>query len=192
MPDKIVFDIETKNSFADVGGRHNLKDLDVSVVGAYSYDRDEYVCFDEHELDKFGEMAQRAGLLITFNGMQFDIPVMEKYYDFKLAAVPHYDIFHEIYSILGRRIGLGPLAEANLKGGEGKSASGLEAIEFYRRGEIEKLKKYCIQDVKVTKEIFDLIRTQEYLWIPQKHVPQMEKITLHYKEEEESAQNTLL
>ena len=192
MPDKIVFDIETKNSFADVGGRHNLKDLDVSVVGAYSYDKDEYVCFDEHELDKFGEMAKRAGLLVTFNGSGFDIPVMEKYYDFKLAAVPHYDIFQEIYGILGRRIGLGPLAEANLEGGEGKSASGMQAIEFYRNGEIEKLKKYCIQDVKVTKDIFELIRTRRYLWIPQKHVPQMEKIEIMYEEKEESAQDTLL
>ena len=34
--DQIVFDIETKNSFADVGGEANLKKLDVSVVGVYS------------------------------------------------------------------------------------------------------------------------------------------------------------
>ena len=50
--DAIVFDIETKNSFADVGGQENLKKLDVSVVGVYSYNDDAYSCFEENELEK--------------------------------------------------------------------------------------------------------------------------------------------
>jgi DEAD/DEAH box helicase domain-containing protein len=191
MADKIVFDIETKNSFADVGGRDNFRNLDVSMVCAYSYDKDEYFSFDENELYGFGELARHAGLLVTFNGKQFDVPVMEKYYTFKLSAVPHYDIFEEVVAKLGRRIGLGPLSEANLKGGEGKTASGMDAILFYQRGEMEKLRKYCIQDVKVTKDIFDLICTQGHLWIPDKYNPKMTKLEVTYTEVEEP-QNKLL
>jgi hypothetical protein len=191
MSDIIVFDIETKNSFDDVGGRSNLKNLNVSVIGAYSYDSDKYFCFDEYELDQFGEMVKCAGLVVSFNGKQFDIPVLEKYYDFKIASVSHYDIFEEVCKLIGRRIGLGPLAEANLKDGEGKGGSGLEAISLYNRGEIEKLKKYCIQDVKVTKGVFDIIRDKGCLWVPNKHIPQMEKIEIVY-EEDKSVQKSLL
>jgi len=45
---KIVFDIETKNSFEDVGGDQNIDKLEVSVVGVYSYDQDKYFCFGEN------------------------------------------------------------------------------------------------------------------------------------------------
>ena len=172
----IVFDIETKNSFDDVGGQANLKDLEVSVVGVYSYEQDQYYCFDENELNELGEVLKKANLLIGFSSKRFDVPVLEKYFNFKVAAIPHYDILEEIERNLGRRIGLGILAEANL--GMGKSASGLQAIEFYRQGEIEKLKEYCLQDVKVTKGIYDLIKNQGYLWIPQRNLPQMIKLPI--------------
>ncbi|MEK7629931.1 MAG: ribonuclease H-like domain-containing protein [Patescibacteria group bacterium] len=188
--EKIVFDIETKNSFADVGGQENLKKLDVSVVGVYSYSKDKYYCFDEHELEKFGELVKHANVLIGFASKRFDLPVLEKYFNFNLAAVPHFDILEEIEKSFGRRVGLGVLAEANL--GIGKSANGLEAIEFYRRGEIEKLKSYCLQDVKITKEIYDLIKTQSYLWIPDRNSAQMGKVALKAIEESPIAQTKLL
>lgn len=179
--DKVVFDIETKNTFQDVGGDQNVHKLEVSVVGAYSYDKNEYVCFDENEMEKLGKVLKNAGLLVGFSSKRFDVPVLEKYFDFKLSAIPHYDILEEITNSFGRRIGLGVLAEANL--GIGKTGHGLEAIGMYERGEIEKLKNYCLQDVKITKEIFDLIRNQGYLWIPQRDVPDMIRLPLTYKEE---------
>ena len=76
---------------------------------------------------------------------------------------------------------MGVLAEANL--GVGKTGKGLEAIDLYRNGEIEKLKNYCLQDVKLTKEIFELIKNQSFLWIPQRDLPQMIKLPIFYKEE---------
>lgn len=187
--DKLVFDIETKNSFDDVGGRENLKKLEVSVVGVYSYDKDEYACFEEHELPKLAEMLRNTRLLIGFASKRFDVPVLEKYFNFNIAAIPHYDILEEVEAKLGRRIGLGILAEANI--GAGKSGHGIEAIELYRRGEIEKLKTYCVNDVKITKEIFDLICAKGELWIPQRNSSQMRKIEVTYKEPEESPQGQL-
>ncbi|KKU94456.1 MAG: hypothetical protein UY26_C0001G0008 [Candidatus Jorgensenbacteria bacterium GW2011_GWA1_48_13] len=179
--DKIVFDIETKNSFQDVGGDQNVRDLLVSVVGAYSYDEDKYYVFGENELGGLVPLLKRAGLLVGFSSKRFDIPVLEKHFDFKLTSIPHFDILEEIEKSFGRRIGLGVLAQANL--GVGKTGHGLEAIEMYKRGEIEKLKSYCLQDVKITKEIFDLIRDKGYLWIPQRDLPDMVKLNLVYKEE---------
>lgn len=178
--DKIVFDIETKNSFADVGGEANLKKLEASVVGVYSYRDDNYYCFEEHEFDKLAEMLKKTHLLVGFSSKHFDLPILEKYFDFNLTGISHFDILEEIEKIFGRRIGLGVLAEANL--GMSKTGKGLEAIDLYRAGEIEKLKNYCLQDVKLTKEIFELIKTQGYLWIPQRDLPQMIKLPISYQE----------
>ncbi len=186
----IVFDIETKNAFSDVGGKDNLRQLDVSVVGVYSYADDAYRIYDEGELAELGAVLRYAKPLIGFFSTGFDVPVLEKYFDFPLAAVPHFDIFNEVYGRIGRRIGLGALAEANL--GEGKNGKGMDAIVMYREGRIDELKKYCLQDVKVTKGLFDLIRKQGYLWVPQRNVPQMEKITVVYEEPEAERQHALL
>lgn len=182
MQDTIVFDIETKNTFADVGGHSNIDKLEASVIGLYSYKQNEYFCFEEKDFEKAGMLFQKAKLLIGFSSKRFDVPVLEKYFKFKLSAIPHYDILEEIEESFGRRIGLGLLAEANI--GEGKSAKGLDAIDFWNNGELEKLKAYCLQDVKITKEIFDLIRSRGFLWVPRRDVPQMEKVVLEYKEEE--------
>ncbi len=175
--DQIVFDIETKNSFADVGGEENLKKLDVSVVGVYSYKNNAYSCFDETELEKLKEVFQQSDLLIGFAVKRFDLPVLEKYLspkgDFDFCNIPCFDILEKIEQSLGHRVKLDDLAKANL--GIGKTAVGLEAIEFYRNGEIKKLKDYCLNDVKITKELYEMLKSQGHLWIPKRFSGKMLK-----------------
>jgi len=187
--DKIVLDIETKNFFDDVGGRDNVGKIDVSVVGIYSFNQDKYIAFDEHEMDKLGELLKHTRIIVTFAGTRFDLPVLEKYFNFNINSIEHFDILEVIEKNLGRRISLGILAEANV--GAGKSGYGGEAIEMYKRGEIQKLKDYCLQDVKITKDIFELIKKQGYLWIPERYSSRMTKLAIEYKEEA-SAQSQLL
>lgn len=175
--DQIVFDIETKNSFADVGGEGNLKKLDVSVVGVYSYKNDAYSCYDETELEKVREVFRQSDLLIGFAVKRFDLPVLEKHFlpenGFNFYDIPCFDILEKIEASLGHRIGLDELAKANL--GTGKTAAGLEAIEFYRNGEMDKLKQYCLNDVKITKELYEMLKGQGYLWIPKRFQAKMIK-----------------
>ncbi len=187
--DKIVFDIETQNTFADVGGEENMDKFKISVVCAYSYDNNKYYCFEENELEGLGEMMKNAGLIVGFWSKRFDVPILNNYFKFNLAAIPHYDILDEIVKAWGRRISLDLLGEANL--GIRKTGHGLDAIDWYKNGEMQKLKDYCTQDVKITKQIFDLIRTQKYLWIPQRNTPEMAKVELEYQEPEVPPQTTL-
>lgn len=175
--DQIVFDIETKNSFDDVGGQENLKQLEMSVIGIYSYGRDDYFCFEAEETEKIRALFKNSRLLIGFAVKRFDLPILEKYLPsadgFNISVISCFDILDEIEKTFGRRIGLNLLAQANL--GLKKTAAGLEAIEFYRRGEIQKLKDYCLNDVKLTKKLYDLLLVQGFLWLPQKNSPQMLK-----------------
>ncbi len=179
--DKVVFDIETKNTFQDIGNG-DIGQLEVSVIGMYSYNNKEYYCFDEKELDKAGKIFQNSYLLIGFSSKRFDVPVLKKYFNFNIEAIPHFDILEEISKQSGRRISLDALAEANLK--IKKSGHGLNAVEYYKKGEMEKLKNYCKQDVKVTKELYDLITKQGYLWLSERYNRQMTKVKIEWKEPE--------
>ena len=150
---KIVIDIETKNTFADVGGKEHLKKLDVSVTCVYSYDTDTYVCFDEHHMEGLAEYLQKARLIIGFSINRFDIPVLEKYMPFNLTAIPRLDLLEEVELATGGRISLNLLAKHNL--GVQKTHHGLEAITLYKEGNLKELAEYCTNDVKITKEVYE-------------------------------------
>ncbi len=165
MLDKIVLDIETKNSFADVGGKQNLKMLDVSLIGVYSYKRDEYFGFEEKDFPLFEKMLKETGVIIGFSIYNFDLPLISKLYNnYDFSKYIILDILKEIEEKRGHRIKLDDLAQANI--GVGKNGNGLEAIELYRKGKIDELKKYCLNDVKITKELYELILEKGEIIIP--------------------------
>jgi DEAD/DEAH box helicase domain-containing protein len=126
MSDKIVLDLETKKTFDEVGGHHNSHLLEVSVCGVYSYARDEYRGFKEHEFAEMLEWLKAADLIIGFNSKHFDFTVLQPYYpNFNLGQLPHLDILEEITNVLGRRLKLESVAQETL--GYGKSGDGLDA-----------------------------------------------------------------
>jgi DEAD/DEAH box helicase domain-containing protein len=92
-------------------------------------------------------------MLIGYNSDHFDIPLLNKYYSGDLTQIKSLDILKEIKNSLGRRIKLDSVAEGTL--GKKKIGHGLEAITWWRDGEIEKVKKYCQEDVKITKEVYE-------------------------------------
>jgi DEAD/DEAH box helicase domain-containing protein len=55
--------------------------------------------------------------------------------------------------VLGRRVRLQSLAEATLN--KGKSGNGLEAVEWWQQGLVDKVRAYCLDDVRITREIYD-------------------------------------
>lgn len=180
--DKLVLDIETKNTFADVGGQQFLKNLDMSFAGVYSYNQDKYLAFHEADFPRLSELFKQAGLIIGFASNRFDVPILNKYVDLDVYAIPRVDILDEIEMATGRRVSLDILARTNL--GMQKTADGLKAIEFYREGKFKELEDYCIQDVRVTKEIYDLARRRGYLLVPNRLTGENEKIDLQFDEGE--------
>lgn len=149
---KVVFDIETRNLFQDVG-TNDPKDLDISVVCTYEYETDSYKSFFQEDFGKLWPILENADMLITFNGDHFDIPLLDKYYPGDLTKIKSLDLLKEVKAGLGFRVKLDSIAEATL--GYGKSGHGLEAITWWKNKELDKLVKYCTDDVKVTKEVYD-------------------------------------
>ena len=149
---KIVFDIETRNAFQEVG-KADPTLLDISVVCTYDSETGEYQSYLQEDLHKLWPVLERADMLITFNGEHFDIPLLNKYYSGDLTKIKSLDLLKEVKKALGFRIGLDNIASATL--GKGKTAHGLEAIEWWKKGEVEKIIKYCLADVEVTKDVYE-------------------------------------
>lgn len=188
MRDKIVIDIETKNTFFDVGGKENLKDLDASLVCIYSYNKGDFLSFREDKLYDLSPILQDAGLVIGFSINRFDLPVLDKYFSFNLLSLPTLDILEEIENSYGKRISLDILAKTNL--GMGKTNHGLDAIKFYNAGDWESLEKYCLQDVLITRDLYELAKKQGYLMVPERWGDNLVKVNLNLKDDIEES-NTL-
>lgn len=149
---KIFLDIETRNIFEDVG-KSDPTLLDISVVCIYNPFTETYESFLQEDLPKLWPIIEKSDVIVTFNGDHFDIPLLNKYYPGDLLQKKSLDLLKEVRKSLGHRVGLGVIAEGTL--GVGKSGNGLEAVEWWKKGEIDKIIKYCIDDVKVTKQVHD-------------------------------------
>ncbi|OGD69913.1 hypothetical protein A3I18_00755 [Candidatus Campbellbacteria bacterium RIFCSPLOWO2_02_FULL_35_11] len=149
---KITFDIETQNTFEDVGS-NDPADLDISLVCIHDSETDKYDTFMYDDLDRLWPFLEDADMLIGFNSDHFDIPLLNKHYHGDLTKIKSLDILKEIKNSLGKRIKLDTIAEATL--GTNKSGHGLDAIKWWNSGEIDKIKKYCLDDVRITKEVYE-------------------------------------
>ncbi|HEU4677284.1 MAG TPA: ribonuclease H-like domain-containing protein [Candidatus Paceibacterota bacterium] len=148
----VVFDLETQNIFSDVGS-NDPSDLDVSVGSAYDSGTDTYTTVTVDELHKLWPIFEQADLLVGYNSDHFDIPLLNKYYPGDLTTIKSVDLCSAVKDSLGKRLRLDSLAQATL--GSKKSGNGLMAIKWWREGDIASIKKYCEQDVKITKGIFE-------------------------------------
>lgn len=170
---KVFFDIETKNEFSFIG-KNDPTLQNISVVCIYDTETESYSCYTEEEFSSLWPILEKADMLIGFNSDHFDIPILNKYYAGDLTLLKSLDILAEIKKSYGRRMKLDQIAEATL--GIRKSGNGLEAIKWWKEGKYEKVKDYCKDDVKITKEIYDYARKEGKLLF--KEAGKIQTITL--------------
>jgi DEAD/DEAH box helicase domain-containing protein len=128
----------------------------VSVGSAYDSGTDTYTTVTIDEINTLWPILEQADVLVGYNSNHFDIPLLNKYYPGDLRQIKSIDLMAAIQASLGRRVRLDDVAQATL--GIRKSANGLAAIKWWREGDVESVKKYCAQDVKVTKKLFEYMR----------------------------------
>jgi DEAD/DEAH box helicase domain-containing protein len=160
MSREVVLDIETQNTFDDVGGYFTDK-LKVSVVCAYFYETDTWESYLEKDLPRLMKQLEGAERIIGYNSIGFDMPVLNNYYVGDLLKIPQLDMLAQIYKSLGYRIKLDAVAAATI--GTRKSGHGLQAVQWWKEGKIDDIITYCMQDVKVTKEVYEFGKEKGYV-----------------------------
>src|SRR3989339_652385 len=128
---EIVFDIETQNTFADVG--NDFKKFRISVVSLYNYADDKYYSFTEDEFINMWPFFEKADRIIGYNSEHFDVPILNNYYPGDMTVFGHLDLMKEVYNSIGRRVKLDDIAKATLDN-ISKTAVGLQAIQWWKEG----------------------------------------------------------
>ncbi len=157
----VYFDLETQRSISDVGGYANKAKLCVSVAVTYSTASDEYVIYAEKDLDALTEQLLKADLVVGWNHVGFDYPVLQAYVLPNLEEqTMNLDMMLDVKERMGRFLKLENVASSSL--GTGKSADGLDAIRWWQEhkktGEFAPLRRiaeYCAYDVKVTRYVHE-------------------------------------
>ena len=153
----VYFDLETQRSFGDVGGYAKKDKMGVSVAVTYSTARGGYQIYTESEMDQLGEELVRADLVVGWNHVQFDYPVLQPYVFPTLGEQTiNLDMMLDLEARLGFRLKLDSVAAATL--GTGKTADGLDALRWWQEHKktgdfapLRRIAEYCAYDVKVTK-----------------------------------------
>jgi uncharacterized protein YprB with RNaseH-like and TPR domain len=160
---EVFFDVETKKIFSDIEG-NDPGSLGVSIVSVYQREVDKNIeeikgkmkSYWEKDFDKMWPVFQEADRIVGFNSKGFDIPALIPYTNIALKKLPHFDIMEKIKEVVGHRISLDAVAKETLD--EEKIDVGLNAVHYWEKGDkesLEKLHKYCEDDVRITKEIYD-------------------------------------
>lgn len=156
-PEAVAFDIETTG----------LSELDsitcVCVCGAEWHKTWAGPSVDVGEIVS---ALNKAPQLVAYNGATFDILFMQRAWGLSDTQVGLWmaklvDPLYIVRGLFGTSM-CEKLQTVLLRNGlEGKSGSGLQAIEYAQNGEFEKLSLYCLQD---TKECLRLIRRSRVRW----------------------------
>ena len=150
----LVFDIESMSQTGNVmRGKIDVNDQDLTVLAVYDSETNAYSSYLKEDLLKLWPLLERTEMLVGFNSDAFDIPLLNRYYPGDLSRVRSLDLLSEVYKVLGRRLRLESLARATL--GRGKKGDGAKAGEWWMDGQVEKVREYCIEDVRLTKELLD-------------------------------------
>jgi DEAD/DEAH box helicase domain-containing protein len=149
----VLFDIETLRSAADVGGWGNAHRMGVAVGVVCHLEEGRFEIFPETGVRALCDSLRAADLVIGFNIKRFDYQVLAGYTGEDYGrTVPTLDLLEEVTGRLGFRVGMGHLAQETL--GLGKSADGLQSLEWVKQGRLDLVEQYCRRDVEILRDLY--------------------------------------
>jgi len=158
----VFFDLETQKLFQDVGGRDPSK-LRLACGVTYSTAKSDFSVYLEPDAPALLEELQAADKVIGFNIRGFDYEVLRPYAPaFNFAALRTLDLLLDLSRTLNFRLPLDSLARACLD--VSKTADGLQSVDWFRNGEMDKVVKYCKDDVDITRRVYEFGRDNGYVY----------------------------
>ena len=147
-----VLDLETRRSAQEVGGWNRADLMGVSCVVVYDSASDSFRDYMQEDVPRLVGDLVEYDLIVGFNILRFDYAVLAGLSRFDFSSLPTLDILQDIHAVLGYRLSLDHLARETL--GASKSASGLQALTWWKEGRVDEIVAYCRQDVAVTRDLF--------------------------------------
>lgn len=161
----VYFDLETQLSATEVGGwtAANVRKMRMSVGVTYSNQDARYRIYAESDVQELIEELRRADLVVGYNIVGFDLHVLAGYDSLFLPEqLCCLDLMVEVQKVILRRVSLDNLSSATL--GIKKTADGLQALRWFRQGQLLKIAEYCCYDVKITRLLHEFGRMHKCVY----------------------------
>jgi DEAD/DEAH box helicase domain-containing protein len=157
----VYFDLESQKLFQDVGGRDASKLLLACGV-TWSTERNDFAVYWEQDVQALVNELKSADKVVGFNIINFDYEVLKPYVpNTNFRAFRSVDMLQDIFRTLNFRISLDSIAKATL--GAAKTADGIQSVEWFRNGELDKVAEYCKADVDITRRVYEFGRENGYV-----------------------------
>jgi len=160
-PAVAFLDLETQRLADEVGGWNNVHLMRLAVAVLFDQRSGRFEVFKEDRVKELISRLRAFDLVVGFNIRRFDYRVLSAYTPRDLRELPTFDILEDIHGRLGFRLRLDHLAEQTL--GKSKLADGVQAVKWFRQGNLEPLITYCRDDVALTRELFEFGMRKGYL-----------------------------
>ena len=109
--------------------------------------------------------------MIGFNVINFDYEVLKPYSPSEnFRAFRSTDMLLDISRTLNFRLKLDSIAKATL--GSAKIADGVQSVEWFKDGELEKVAEYCKADVDITRRVYEFGRENGFVYFYSKYYTQ--------------------
>lgn len=156
-----VLDIETQRSAEEVGGWHRAERMGVSCAVLYDSKTDSFFEFVEGQIPGLIARLKGMDMVVGFNIKRFDYRVLSAYTDTNFRQLKTLDILEQVKNQLGYRLSLDHLASITLN--TGKTADGLDALKWWKMGNMAKIIDYCRSDVAITRDLYRFGKKHHYL-----------------------------
>ena len=157
----VFFDLESQKLFQEVGGRDASK-LRLACGVTWSTERNDFAVYWEKDAPALIAELKSADRVVGFNILHFDYEVLRPYAPHQnFRAIPSTDMLQDIYRTLNFRLSLDSIAKATL--GTTKSADGIQSVEWFRNGELDKVAEYCKADVDITRRVYEFGRESGFV-----------------------------
>ena len=159
----ILFDLETLRSATDVGGWNKAHRMGVAIGVLCFLEEGRFEVYGETRVRELIDALRGASMVIGYNIKRFDYHVLSGYTGEDFARLfPTFDLLEDVASRLGFRVGMGHLAQETL--GVGKSADGLQSLEWVRQGRLDLVEQYCRRDVEILRDLYLHGRREGFLF----------------------------
>ncbi|HEX2992341.1 MAG TPA: ribonuclease H-like domain-containing protein [Anaerolineales bacterium] len=158
----VYFDLESQKLFNEVGGRDASRLLLACGV-TWSTERNDFAVYWEKDAAALVAELKAADRVIGFNIMHFDYEVLRPYApNVNFRSIRSVDMLQDIQRALNFRLSLDSIAKATL--GTTKTADGLQSVQWFREGELEKVAEYCKSDVDITRRVHEFGREHGFVY----------------------------
>lgn len=162
----LVYDVETIRS----GVEDHLDEVEGSAfdkivfIGYYDYLTDRYGYCLFPNFKPFQKLVKQRRKIVGFNSLSFDDQVCKKN---GIAVNTHFDVYERVklaakhqgkHGVL-KGYSLDNLSRVNFGEGKIENANGKGVEALWLAGDIDALAKYCLQDVKLTRMLYDRRRS---------------------------------